>query len=789
MSPRPLILVFYTLFFLPFLANSQEKYKLSGRVIDHHSEVAIPGASISVLNSTIGTISDSDGKWSFVLSRGSYTIIAKHVGYHPDTLLLKQDSRLSNFDFKLISDTLQISSVEVEGRARSWKLTKLNPGQIKLSGEELARIPSLLGSQDPLNNLRSLPGIQSVGEGTGYFYVRGGGADHNLIMLDNAVIYHPSHLIGLFSVLNPSVISSVSLYKGGIPANYGNRLASVIDIQSKDGDYLKWNGELSLGVIASRIGLNGPLIRDKLSVSLALRRTHLDLLYPLFMPKSHPFHGSGYAFTDLNANVVWKINNKNLIRLTTYSGRDKFKLEDSEISLSDEAVWGNNTVSIISENKVNQKLVLNSTVAFSGFDIQFGQDYRDYFVGLDSGLENFKFTQQISWTISSSNIVSSGVEINSYDFKPYRINAVLGDETLNFGDSIPYKARDAAVYLDHKWTIMEKFVLQTGVRLMHYQQRSPFRRFILNQGGFPVDSIYYGPGQTMAQYTRPEPRLSLSWIILENSRVKLAATRNYQTVHMVPLSTSTLPIDLWIPSTEIVKPQSSSSFSLGWFSDLPEYRTEISLEGYYRIMNNLVDFSEYQTIMGLVKNNIDQQMSFGKGTSYGLEFFIRKNSGKYSGWFAYTLSKTRYTFPDINEGLPFAPRHDRLHDFNIFISRELRKQRELSVQYTYASGQPATLPLSFYVLNGNVIQYYSDRNSIRLPAYHRLDFALEKRKATDKKYQTTWGFSIYNVYNRLNPFFIYYDLSWDYEKNLLLSKGRKIGLLPIIPSLSWTIRF
>lgn len=785
---RKLQLILQLLFFCLNL-QAQKRVVVTGIVIDSQTQTVISGASISTANGSLGTSSDSNGKWEIQLPPGKHLLQARHFGYHPDSVnLLIQDKPLVQ-NFQLLPDTLRIAQVNVEAQARTWNLTRLDPGQMKLATEELSKIPSLLGSKDPLGSLRSLPGIQSVGEGTGYFYIRGGGADHNLITLDEAIIYHPAHLLGLYSVVNPSAINSINLYKGGIPANYGNRLASVIDMDTKDGNFQKWTGELSLGLIASQFHLEGPLVKDKLSVLLAFRRTHLDLIYPLLLPKSNPFHGSKYAFFDWNGKISWRINAKNTLRISGYSGNDRFQLEDAEIVLSDRVKWGNNTLSLLVNSELTSRLELKSSLSYSGYGIGFAQQYRDYLVSLNSGLDNLRLKEELLFRLNPNQLIRWGVELNRYSFKPYKIAIDAGNEMLSFGDSIPYQARDLAGFMDFRWNIKEQLILQAGIRVMHFEHRSPFRRYILNSNGFPVDSVYSERGHTLASYTRPEPRLSLSWLSGPHARLKLSASRNFQSVHMVPLSTSTLPLDLWLPSTEIIQPQSSNSFSLGWFQDVPDKKMELSVEAFYRNMNHLVDFSEYQTIMGLVKNNMDQQMSFGTGVAYGLELFIRKNAGKYKGWIGYTLSKTRHLFPDINNGQPFAPRQDRLHDLNIFITKELGTKWEASVQFIYASGQPTTIPLSYYVVNGNVIQYYNDRNTLRLPAYHRLDFAISRNPDRIKKWQSSWTFSIYNLYNRINPFFVYYDLSWDYEKNLLLSKGRKIGLLPVLPSLSWTLKF
>jgi len=789
MKPLYLIFVLCLLSGQLLFVQGQELQLFTGKVLDLTTKRPVNGASVSIPGTSTGTTTDKQGRWKLYLAPGQYKLFAEHLGYHADSLRTETRSNLKNLNFFLTPDTIELSTVKITGRTKNWSLTKLAPGQLRLSANDLSRVPSLMGEQDPLNNLRSLPGIQSVGEGSGYFYVRGGNADQNLIMLDEAIIYNPSHLLGLFSVINPSVIQSINLYKGGIPSNYGNRLASVIDIYTRDGDMEKLSGEISIGIIASRITLEAPIVKNKLSFLVALRRTQLDLIYPLLMPKDSPFNGSAYAFYDFNGKITWNVNKNNIIWLSGYRGRDQFKLSDEDISLTNRMNWGNQTFSLNGKSRISQRLSLKSTVALTGYTMGFDQDYRDYFVGINSGLSNIRHKEELQMQLSNIHTVITGYELNSYIFKPYQTHILTGGEYLSFGDSIPYRAQDAALFVHHEWQISPTVKIQTGVRLLHFQQRGPFKRSVLDQNGFPVDSIYTPKGNTISSYSRLEPRISFSWEAKPGGVIKFSASRNNQPIHMVPLSTTTVPLDLWIPSTSLVKPQVSDSYSFGWFQDLRIHDLEASIEGFYRNMNNLVDFSEYQTLMSLVKNNIDQQLTFGKGTAFGLELLIRKNEGKTKGWIGYTYSRTRLTFPEINNGNPFAPRHDRTHDLNLFVSRKLSSKWEGSLQFVYATGQPTTIPLSFYVLNGNIVQYFSDKNSVRLPAYHRVDIALTRIPSTYKRFQSSFTFSVYNIYNRLNPFFIYYDLRWDYEKNLIATRGHRISLLPVLPSITWSLRF
>jgi len=783
----------------------QNTLTLSGTVKNKSTGGPLVGANIMSYSTGKGTTSGIGGNWKLELPIGKHTLIVSHVGFRPDTLditigdptregtregLTKRDGGwvLTN-DIVLVPETTEIPAARIVGQQETWKIRDLPPGQIRLSVNEISRVPALFGEQDLLNSLHSLPGIQSVNEGSGYLYVRGGNADQNLILLDEAVIYNPSHLLGLFSVINPTAIQSLTLYKGGIPANYGDRLASVIEMNSRDGNYGRYTGEISLGVIASKICIEGPLVKDKVSFLFAMRRTQLDLLTPLLIPKSSVFHGSGYSFLDFNGKISWTLNDKNKIFLTGYSGSDDFLLKDKEYSLSDRMSWGNRLFSLNSWNTINSRLELRTSVSWSGYALDFNQQYREYFIGLNTGISHLKIKHEILIRPTSHQLIRTGIELQQYRFKPYQTTLVSGPETRTVGDSIPYRAREAAVFVHHEWRPNPLLTLNTGLRLMYYEQRGPFDRYINDQQGFPVDTLHYPQGKTLAGYLRLEPRISLSWQLRPGHTVKISASHQYQPVHMVPVATTTLPLDLWIPSTDLIAPQGGTTFSLGWFPDLEWAGLEGYAEGFYRYFTHQVEFVEDQSLLGFVKDNLDRQLTVGTGKVYGLELFIRKKTGKTQGWAGYTWSQAWRIFPEINQGKPFHPRHDRTHDINLVIMHSINNKWDGSLQFTYATGQPTTIPVSVYVMNGTIVQNFSERNSIRLPAYHRVDLAITRKPGIRKKIQSTWTFSIYNLYNRLNPFFIYYDLQWDYEKNLLSTRTRQVSLLPVLPSVTWTGRF
>ncbi len=782
---RRLVFIIFLLACFASVLNAQNSVKISGVVRNKATGLFLSGVNIHNPATGKGTTTDEKGAWHLVVAKENKILIASHVGFRSDTINISKEA----IEIFLEPEVKQIPDASIVGQIETWKVRDLPPGQMRMSVTEISKVPALFGEQDLLNSLHSLPGVQSVSEGSGYFYIRGGNADQNLILLDEAVIYNPSHLLGLFTVINPSAIQSLTLYKSGIPANYGDRLASVIEMTSRDGNLKKFTGEVSIGLLASKIFIEGPLVKDKVSILFALRRTQLDLITPFLIQKSSVIRGSGYSFLDFNGKILWNLSDRHKLWLTAYSGSDDFLLKDKEFTLSDRISWGNSLFSLNSQNKLNSRVEMRTSFNWSGYSLDFTQLYHDYYIGINTGISNFKIKHEFLFRPSSKHLIMTGVELQQYTFKPYQTRILLGNETNAIGDSIPYRAREAAIFVHYEWTPVPAFTLNTGIRLMYYQQRGPFNRLVHDQQGFPEDTIHYTKGKTIADYLRLEPRISLSWRFHEGQTLKISASRQYQPIHMVPISTTTLPLDLWIPSTSLVAPQEGTTFSLGWYPDLDRQGLEAYAEGFYRHFTNQVEFVEDQSLLDFVKDNLDRQLTFGTGEAYGMEIFIRKKIGKTQGWLGYTWSEAWRTFPEINHGKPFHPRSDRTHDFNLVLMHTFNSRWEGSLQFVYATGQPVTIPLSVYVMNGTLVQNFSERNAIRLPAYHRIDIAISRKPIKTKKLQSTWTFSIYNLYNRLNPFFVYYDLQWDYEKNLLSTRTRQISLLPVLPSITWTGRF
>jgi len=780
---------------IPLTVWAQRPFRLSGVVMDRAGDKPIAGATIQLPEISRGAVSDAEGEFSLNLPGGRYTLIGAHLGFRSDTLLinLRSDIRVT---LRLIPDTVNISEAEVRGRNQYLRINTRTPGMITIPAEEFKKIPSLLGEADPLNALRSLPGIQSVGEGSGYLHIRGGSADQNLILLDGAVLYNPTHLLGLFSTFNPSVVNSISLYRSYIPAQYGGRLASVIDITTKDGDFKKMGGEVSAGLVSSRIMLEGPIVKDKISFQVAARRTLLDLLAKPLIPDSSAFAGSGYFFQDFNGRITWRVNKRNRISLSGYYGDDHFTLNDKEFRFNNDMKWSNRSLTAGWESKIGPGLTLNSGIAWSGYHFAFDMTQNVYHMNIDNGISQLRIHSSALFAPTGTFQIRAGAEVSLYRFDPVVTQAQGAYYKVEMSDPFPLRSREYALFAETVWQPRIAMLPQIslGVRAFRFDQVGPFIRYIGNDGNPRADSLVYSQGEKIATWHGLEPRLAITLSPFEHHQVKFSAAYQYQPIHMVPFSQASLPIDLWVSSTTGLPPQRGTSLSLGWFADYTDHGWEAYIEGFWRILDRQVELKSDIRFLDYIKGNFDQQFTIGKGETYGLEVMLRKTSGRNRGWIGYTWSKALRYFPELNNGEPFYARHDRRHDINLVYQRTLKKDWQVALQFVYATGQPGIIPEGLYFFGGNVINSYTGMSSFRLPPYHRLDISFTRTPPEGdggpaRRLRSTWSFGLYNLYNRLNPFLIYYDAIWDPETELYTARSRQISLLPVVPFVTWTGRF
>ena len=781
-------IIFVILFLLPFTVLCQKKFTVSGYVKDSLSGETLIGSTVSVLGESKGISSNQYGFYSITLTEGNYTFICSYVGYITQIKKIDLHSNIQ-FNFEIAPKITTEQAVIISSKKRDANVKNAQMGKIDLSENQIKSIPAFLGEVDILKTIQLLPGIQSAGEGSSGLYVRGGGADQNLILLDDAVVYTTGHLFGFFSIFNGDAIKSTSLIKGGMPAQYGGRLSSVLDISMKEGNDKNFVVEGGIGLIASRLSIQGPVKKNKASFIISARRTYIDALAKPFIKKSSSFHGSGYYFYDLNAKINYKFSEKDRIYLSGYFGKDKFDYVNGKQSLNVSIPWGNSTGTFRWNHVFNNRLFSNTTLVYNDYNFNFGANQNNFQINLLSGIKDFNVKEDFDLYPFTNHKIKFGALYTYHTFTP---NVVSGKQ-----DTVVFKpnnaqqkyAHEAAIYLQDDWDVSDKIKINAGIRESAFQQIGSYKIYATDDNGNRLDSTVYKKGEPVITYFGFEPRFTFRYAINDETSVKAAVTRNFQYIHLVSNAGTTLPTDLWVPSTFKVKPQESWLYALGLFRNFNDNTYETSVEVYYKQMKNQIEYEEGYTPATL--EDTENFFTFGKGWSYGTELFINKTKGKLTGWIGYTLSWTFRKFPGLNSGEKYPAKYDRRHDLSIVGIYELSKKWKLSSTFVFGSGNAATLPERFYIFDGVLTQEYSRINEYRLPSYQRLDFAAtySPNKHPKRKLKSEWVFSVYNLYSRKNPYFIYFDQEGNAYNGTLKVQAKQVSLFPVIPSVTWNFKF
>jgi len=784
----PIRTIFFVFFLFPFVAFAQKKFTVSGYAKDAKNGETLIGATISVKGQTKGISTNQYGFYSLTLTEGSYVLICSYAGYQPLVFEVKlTDDRQLNFD--LVARTA-LDEVVITSKKRDVNVKNAQMGKFVLPIEQIKSVPAFLGEVDLIKTIQLLPGVRNAGEGSAGIYVRGGGPDQNLILLDDAIVYNTGHLFGFFSIFNADAIKNVSLIKGGMPAQYGGRLSSVLDISMKEGNDKKLEVNGGIGLIASRLSIQGPLKKDKASFIISARRTYIDGLSKPFIKKTSQFYGSGYYFYDLNAKMNYKFSEKDRLYISGYFGRDVFDFVNGQRSLDVHIPWGNATGTIRYNHVFNKRLFGNTTAVFNKYNFAFEAAQNNFNVKLSSGIRDINFKQDFDLYPFTGHKVKFG---GTFTFHKYTPSVVSGSQ-----DTVTFKplnaqsknAQEGGVYFQDDWEINDKLKINAGVRYSWFRQVGEYKIYTTDADGNRTDSTVFGKGETVKYYSGLEPRLTLRYALTDETSIKASVTRNLQYTHLVSNSGTTLPTDLWVPSTFRVKPQISWLYAAGLFKNFKDNMFETSVELYYKTMQNQIEYAEGYTPNTL--EDTEKFFTFGKGWSYGAEFFVNKTKGRLTGWIGYTLSWTWRKFPALNVGETYPAKYDRRNDMSIVALYQLNKRWKLSASFVYGSGNAATLPQRFYFVNGVLTQEYSRINEYRLPSYHRLDFSAinsPKKNERRKKWQTEWVFSIYNVYSRKNPYFIYFDQEGSLVNNNLKVQAKQVSIFPIIPAVTYNFRF
>jgi len=763
-----------------------QHYTISGYLEDAESGEKLIGANVYETSSFKGTTTNIYGFYSLTLPADSIEIAYSYIGYQSTKrpMRLEADVHINI----ALGRSIELKEVEIVGNAIEEK-TQMSV--IEIPVEQVKMIPALLGEVDVLKSLQLLPGVQSGGEGSSGLYVRGGGPDQNLILLDGAPVYNAMHLFGFFSVFNADAIKNIKLTKGGFPARYGGRLSSVLEINVKEGNMKKVSGEGSIGVIATRFMLEGPIKKNKTSFLISGRRTYIDILARPFINKMTDGTGyGGYYFYDINTKVNHKFSDKDRLYLSVYSGDDRFyiKAADSytyngteyENKTQFRLGWGNITSSLRWNHIINKKLFCNATITYSKFkfytevlseEIQTpssGSEIIDKFsLKYYSGINDWTAKVDFDYLPRPNHFIKFGFSEVYHTFNTGAIQFELTEDNIDttFGAD-PLHAHEMALYIEDDIKIND--LLKTNIGL--------------HASGFLVNGKFYPSVQ---------PRLAARYFIDEHWALKASFATMTQYIHLLTNSNVGLPTDLWVPSTELIEPQQSQQVAIGVARSLKILKKdfELSIEGYYKWMQNIIDYIGGANFID-VNTDWQTKVEAGKGWSYGFEVFLQKKTGKTTGWIGYTLSWTERQFPNINFGVKYPYKYDRRHDASIVIIHKFSKRFDLSGTWVYGTGNAMTLPIARYLgssdvngFYGNEIQYYGDKNSFRMRAYHRLDIGVSFHNIKSWG-EFIWRFGVYNLYSRKNPYFYYFGYNDDDEKVL-----KQVSLFPIIPSVSFGVKF
>jgi hypothetical protein len=822
--------LFFTSSFL-FSQGQTEKFTISGFIKEEATGEYSIAANVYFKRKGSeeqrkGIVTNNYGFFSITLEKGEYEMKVNYLGFEDyiQNIVLDKDLRI-NVSMKAAA--VVGKEVEILGQKTDENITKSEMGVMTLEVEKIKALPSFMGEMDILKTIQLLPGVQSTEGNTG-FYVRGGGPDQNLVLLDEAVVYNSGHLFGFFSVFNGDAVKNIELFKGNMPAQYGGRLSSVLDVSMKEGNSKQTHVQGGIGVIASRLTIEGPIKKDTSSFLVSARRTYIDVLSKPFQKKNGAFCGSAYYFYDLNTKLNYRLSDKDRLFLSGYFGRDVFTFSNGKSNTTSSAgafkvsmPWGNATTTLRWNHLISKKHFMNASAIFSDYKFEFGAQESGFSFKLISGIRDWNYKMDFGYFPSVKHNIKYGVNYIYHTFIPNQASAKAGDTEIDLGKVPKLHAHDVAVYVGDDFDITNKLRLNAGLRYSYFMQVGPFERYIKNSMTQQIiDTVIYKSGKKVAAYGGLEPRTSIRYQLNKKSSVKASFSQNYQYIHLASISSVSLPTDLWIPSTSVIKPQFSTQYALGYFRNFKEDKFETSVEIYYKDMRNMIEFKEGATPDQNVKDNVDNSFTFGKGWAYGAEFFLKKRTGNFTGWIGYTLAWTFRQFDSLNLGKNFPPKYDRRHDVSVALTYDYTSRWTFGSVFVFATGNAATLPVSWYMVEGQMIPEYGDRNSFRMAPYHRMDLSITytpdrhriiakqkqrwerrmKKKNIDiagqemthkwyRNIESSWVLSVYNVYNRHNPYFIYFEDEGNIYDGTLKITAKQVSLFPVIPSITWNFKF
>ncbi len=788
--PRPTLVLLLLIF--PVLSVAQETYTLNGTITDASSNETLIGVNLIVPDAGTGVVTNDYGYYSIKLPEGKYLIEVSYLGYESisDSIILNEDKQL---DFQLNQASENLEEVLVTSESRGLNIRKPEMSVNKLSIKTIQQLPVVFGEVDVVRSLLLLPGVSNAGEGSSGFNVRGGAVDQNLILLDEATIFNSSHLFGLFSVFNPDAIKDLKLYKGGIPAEYGGRVSSVLDIYQRDGNSKEFKMQGGIGAISSRLLAEGPIVKDKGSFLIGGRSSYAHLFLKL---TDNP--NSAY-FYDLNTKLSYKLDDNNKLLLSGYFGRDVFR-----ISQNFDNTYGNAVLNLRWNHILSDNIFTNLSAIYS--DYYYG--LRLNFVGFnwDSGITNFNVKYDFNHYINDNFQLKYGIHNTYYEFNPGEIEPINEDSGINYFKLTNKYAFENAIYISAEHRFSESFSAEYGLRLSNFFRlgQDEFNSYENDQ---PVEydeerGIYreaeiesteeYSKSEILKAYNNFEPRIALAYSFNDRHSIKASYNRMAQYLHLISNTSSPTPLDVWAPSGPYLKPQLLDQLAVGYFRNFKEEKYSFEIEGFYKKIKNRIDYIDGANL--IANNAVERIVLNGKARAYGMEVLFRKNTGRLTGWLGYTLSRAEQNTPGrnpaeigINNGDWYNSNYDKTHDLSITGSYDLNNKWKINANFIFQTGLATTYPTAQYEYEGITIPVYGERNANRLPAYHRLDLSatFKPNAGKNRDFESSWNFGIYNIYNRKNA----YSISFRENSDTNMNEAVRLSLFGIIPSITYNFKF
>ena len=754
--------------------HAQKKYTISGTIKSQLKGESIISASVRVLNYQAGTSTNEYGFYSLVLPSGDYTLVVSSVGKLSDTFNIKLNENAEQ-NFFLKEEVNELSEVTVKASSSVGRtISGTQMGIEKLTTKEIKNMPVLFGEKDLLKTIQLLPGIKSAGDGNSGLYVRGGTADQNQIILDEANIYNASHLFGFFSTFNSDAVKDIAVYKSAMPANYGGRLSSVLDVRMNEGNNQKTEFSGSLGLISAKFNVEGPIQKNKSSFLISGRRTYADV----FLRLDDNFKNNQLYFYDLNAKMNFEINKKNKIYLSGYFGKDLLGFNKQFV-----INWGNGTGTFRWNHIFNQRLFSNTSLIFSNYNYAFTVKNGTNDIRIFSQIKDWNLKQDYQYSVNNSNSLKFGWNSIYHSIRP---GEITGNAGSSINDKIQAKRNsfENALYISNTVKPTTKLTLTTGARLTAFSVLGGGNYYNIDPNGKILDTLKYKSGEIVKTYWNIEPRVAIGFMFNNNASVKASYTRNTQYMHLISSYNGSSPLDKWISTSNLIKPQISNQYSVGYYANLLLNKYELTAEAYYKDMANIMDYRDGADIF--LNETIESQLLYGKGRAYGIELMMKKKVGKLTGWISYTLSKTERKINGINNNEWYNAKQDRTHDVAIVAMYEINKKWALSANFVFYTGDAVTFPSGKYTIGGQTTYYYTSRNADRMSNYHRLDVAATLQLKKTKKWSKELTFGIYNIYGRQNAYTINFA---DNKENPNKTDIVKTSLFSFVPSISYNFKF